>query len=144
MFYRGPLQSPHFLIDISIESNTFILLLLATSHSAMFTLPLPMAFLTMVFPPICVTCWRHPLPATAILGALVPLPPSSQAFSRLTEMPTTGCRHQMCSCVAFALVTSLLSSSPSLPGQCSLSLTGEVLPKIVRISIPTEIEMKQY
>ena len=38
MFYRGPLQSSHLSIDISIKPNTlFTLLPLAASHSAMFT-----------------------------------------------------------------------------------------------------------
>lgn len=49
-------------------------------------------------------------------------------------------RHHPCSRDAF--VTILLASPASLRGQCSLSLTGEVLPKFVGFSIPTEMEMK--
>ena len=68
------------------------------------------------------------MPAAAIICALVP--PAGDARRR----------HHLCSRAAF--VTSLLALPPSRLEQCSLSLTREVLPKNVGISISTEMEMK--
>ena len=86
-------------------------------------------------------------------SALVPpstidISPSS-CHLRFCHEPFTACRsagdtrrHHLCSRAAFAFITILLALPPPLRGQCSLSLSGEVLPKIVGISISTKIDMK--
>jgi len=83
----------------------------------------PMALLMVASLPISVTCWRQ-LPAAVILGALVPPSPSPWAFCCLSEAPAVIRRHHhLCSRVTFTFFMSLIASPPSLPGQCSLSLT---------------------
>ena len=82
-------------------------------------------------------------PADAILGAHMTHLQLSFVCSLLCLSPAAARdarRHHMCSCAAF--VTIMFATPPSQRGQCGLSMSGEVLPKIVGDSISTEMEMK--
>ena len=85
------------------------------------------------------------LPFPAPLGCERPCSHTTSAFVTsllLSAAVRDALCHHQCSCATFAFISILLALSPSLQGQCSLSLTAEVLPKIVGFSIPTEMEME--
>ena len=147
MFYGGPLKFSHLSIDISTEPKTFstpslcclslrnvclchyqwrcrrwCLQLLLSPTGDIRRRPPPLLVLSChlhIYHNPSVACRRCLPLATTIICALVPPSPSSQAWLLRRHL----CQEQW---------------------GCSLSLTGEVLPKILGISIPTEMKMKQY
>ena len=85
----------------------------------------------------------HRQPAAAILGAHMTHSQLSFVCSLLCLSPAAARdarRQHPCSCAAFVMI--MFASPPSQRGQCGLSMSGEVLPKIVGCSISTEMEMK--
>ena len=89
--------------------------------------------------------WRRPLSASRRhpCGAL--MTPSHLAFvcSLLCLSPAAAGgarRHHLCSRATF--VTIMCALPPSQREQCRLSMSGEVLPKILGCFISTEMEMK--
>ena len=82
MFYSGPLQSSHLSIDIPIESNTFALLPLTVSCSA-------------IFPPAV---------TNGVAADVI-----STYSCHLLEAPTASRRHPWCSSATFVFITSLQS-----------------------------------